>query len=387
MRPMILRVIEKELKDHFRDRRSLITAAAMAIFSPLLMFFVFSEIGKAREPDRPLPVAVVHAERAPSLMQYLESKGATLTQAPDDYEAQIRSGALACALVVPEDYARDFEGSEPAKVRLLHDSSRQKLGAAADRVDAILRQYAAEIQMMRLVGRGMSPFLMTPVVVERSDLATPAGRAARVAIMMCMFLLSVAFMGGLSAALDTTAGERERGSLESLLLNPVSLSTLVLGKAVAALLVTCVTVLANGVATVWAMHRMAHDLGLSLTLGTAQYVALAAVLLPISCFGVGLQLLIGIFSRSFREAQTYMGLLGMLPILPPMYVLMNPGEPAFWLNAVPFLGHTHLVNGILGGEGMSVAIGVAAVGPLALAAICLASVVYLLRSERVIFGR
>src|SRR5258708_990125 len=116
MRAMIRPVIVKEMKDHFRDRRTLVTAAVLAVFAPLLMFFLFGEIGKANRSDQPIVLPVVHAERAPNLIRFLESHGATINTAPADYESKVRSGDLEVALVVPETYARDFESSKSAPV-------------------------------------------------------------------------------------------------------------------------------------------------------------------------------------------------------------------------------------------------------------------------------
>jgi ABC-type Na+ efflux pump permease subunit len=125
-------------------------------------------------------------------------------------------------------------------------------------------------------------------------------------------------------------------------------------------------------------------------LGPAQVGSLAAVLLPISAFGVALQLLIGIFSRkrTFREGQTFVSILGLVPTVPGLYLFFNPGKLAPWTKLVPFLGQTIMINGILRGDAVSaLTFALSATGSLLLALLCLAGVAYLLGSESVIFGR
>lgn len=381
-------VIAKEVLDHLRDRRSLATAALMSLVGPLVMFVMFGQIGKSQNPDQPFVVPVAHAERAPNLIRFLERRGATVVEAPDDYEAQVRTGALEMALVIPEDYPREIEKSEPAKLQLVHDSSRQKMVGALGRTQEILRQFGLQLQAVRLVARGVSPLLMQPLAVEPVDLATAASRAARVMGTMAMFVLIAAFMGGLSAALDTTAGERERGSLEPLLLNPVSAWVLVVGKLIGAQAAAWLVVLTTLAATAWSMGHLPLDAGLRLQLDVRQSLMLTAILVPITLLGTALQLLIGIFSRTFREAQTYVSVLGLLPMLPGFYLMFNPGEMPTWAKAVPFLGQTILINGVLRGEAMSAAaFTLAAGGSLSLGLLFLVGVVHLLGRESVIFGR
>jgi sodium transport system permease protein len=388
MRPAILSVIVKELRDHFRDRRSLMTAALMSLVGPLLIQLMFGQIGKAQDPDRPLLVSVAHAERAPNLIRFLESHGARVTAAPADYEARVSRGALEFALIISEDYAAQWDASEPAKVQIVRDSSRQVMGGGIGRTEDLLRQFGLQTQMMRLVARGVSPLLMQPVVVESIEIATAASRAARVMSTMAMFLLAAVFIGGLNAALDTTAGERERGSLEPLLLNPISRWSLVLGKAAGALAAAGLVTVTTAAGTAWSMEHLPLEMGLRMHLGAHQWLALASVLIPFACIGVALQMLIGIFSRTFREAQAYVSVFGLLPMAPGMYLMFNPGELPMWVRAVPFLGQTVLINDLLRGGPLSVAaFGGSALGSLAVAGSCLAGVVYLLGRERVIFGR
>jgi sodium transport system permease protein len=384
----IVAVVAKELRDHFRDRRSLLTAALLSTFGPLLMLVMFGQLGKSANPDAPLDVAVVHGERAPNLVRFLESHGAHVTVAPGDYEDRVRSGALEFAVVVDEDYAARFEASEPAIVQIVRDTSRQRMGAALGRTEDLVRQFGAQTQGLRLVARGVSPLLMQSVVLEPVDLSTAASRAARVMSMMSMFLLVAAFMGGLNAALDTTAGERERGSLEPLLLNPISPWALVVGKAVGALAAALFVLTATAAGTGWALARLPLEMGLRMHLAASQWMLLAVVLVPFSALAVSLQMLVGIFSRTFREAQTYVSMFGFLPVIPGMYQLFNPGELGLWARAVPFLGQSVLMNDVLrGGPVSALFVLLAALGALAVGAACLAGVVALLRSERVVFGR
>ncbi len=385
---MIWVVLGKELRDHLRDGRSVLGALVMPVMGPVVVLLVFNFVAEM-ERDRPLEIPISGAEHAPHLVAYLEAHGATVLEAPASPEAAVRDGDVDMVLLVDPDYRARFGEGRPARVQLLEDSSRNKARRNVHRTKALLRRYSGEIGAMRLLVRGISPDLAQPLEIEAVDLATPEKLAANLLNMVPLFLMLAALVGGMNVAIDTTAGERERGSLEPLLLNPVPRVQLVLGKwlatVVAGAAVTVVTLL-GFMAALTAVPL--EEIGLKIAFGPREGMLVLAAVLPLVLVGGALQMLIATFARSFKEAQTYLNLLNLLPLVPSMFLMFNPLEDAAWVPLVPTVAQVSLVVDVMRGEAVGTAsLLLVAASSLALAALFLLALVRLLRSERIVFGR
>jgi sodium transport system permease protein len=241
---------------------------------------------------------------------------------------------------------------------------------------------------MRLLARGVDPKLARPVGIEDVDTATPQRHAANILNMVPMFVMLAIFVGGMFVATDSTAGERERKSLEPLLLNPVSRDALTLGKWLATTIFSSIGLVITLVGSVVALSRVpVGEIGLTLTFDTAQGVAVFAALLPLSFAAAGIQMLVASFARSFREAQTYLSVLTLLPTLPAVFLMLNPMKSEAWMAGVPVLGQQALLIDVLRGEPtpawmFALAGGVA----LGLGLACVWATARLFEREKIIFG-
>jgi len=382
-------IFGKELRDHLRDRRSLMSALMFPLLGPATVVLTLGMLASWQSHDRPLEIAVVGRANAPSLVAFLERAGAQLTDAPADYEAQVRADTLEVVLVIPPDYPRDFRSGRPASVQLVEDGSNNRAQSSVARARRLLQGYARQIGALRLVARGVSPELASAVQVDDVDLATKQQQAAALLNMIPVFLLMAAFLGGMHVAIDSMAGERERGSLEPLMVNPVPPLAVVLGKWLA-------TVVAAAVAVVLMIFGMqlavAHvpleELGLRVSFGGHEIGLLLAALLPLALFTAALQLLVATFARSFKEAQTYVTLVMFVPVLPGIFLSLSPLDPRPWMNWVPTLGQQLLMTAAIRGDAASV-LGylAAAAGTLVATAICVAVTARLLVQEKIVFGR
>lgn len=378
-------VFTKELRDSLRDRRSLASALVFALFGPLVVGWALVSLAKLAD-DRAMELPVAGADRAPSLAHWLEQHGARVVAAPEDPEAAVHSGALDVVLTIPQSYPEEFTTSRTATVQLLHDASRGESAPAVQRVRRLLAAYGHETAGLRLLARGLAPELLTPVAIDEIDLSTATARAARLLLMLPIFLLMATFVGGMNVAIDVTAGERERLSLESLLVHPVPRLALAAGKWGAAaalnLLVVALT-LAVSVAVLDSAKLQSLELGIGL--GASEALAALAVLLPLVALGPAVQMLIATFSRSFKEAQTYLSLLLLVPALPGFLIAFQTLEPAPWMDAVPLLGHQTLITAALRGETPGAAPQVAlAAATLALTALAVAATGRLMQHERIV---
>ncbi len=382
-------VFRKELKDHLRDRRSIFSGLLMPLFGPLVLLGMFTLLASWLREDRPLVVPVAGARNAPNLIAFLQRYGAVVETAPADFEAQVRDGKLDLAISVPEDYGKEFEAGRSAPVQLVEDSSRAKSKPQVMRARRLLELFARRTSMLRMIARGISPVLVAPLELTDVDLATPEKSAANVLGVMPVLLLMVAFFGGMHLAIDAAAGERERGSLESLLVNPVSRGAVVVGKWMA-VTVSAWAALAIALAGFGAALAAVplQELNLKFQLGAPEMLGLLAAGLPLSLLASALQLTLALFARTFKEAQTYLSLLVLIPGLPAMFLALQPIKASVRMMAVPVFGQTLLMTDVLRGEPPPAAwFAIAAAVAVALSAALLAWAARLLRNEKIIFGR
>jgi sodium transport system permease protein len=382
-------VLRKELKDNARDRRSLTSGLLVPLMGPLMMALLFTALARQLREDPSLVVTVRGQAHAPSLVAFLERNGLEVAEAGADAEQLVKDGKLDLLLVIPDRYGEDFAAGRAPRVELLMDRSRTKAQTPVRRVLGLLQAYAGQLGALRLLARGVDPGLATPVQVEEINLATPERSAATVLGMVPMFVLMAVFLGGLYVAIDSTAGERERGSLEPLLLNPVSRAQVVLGKWVAVVLFSWVAVVMSLLAFAVALRFVPlQDLGVRAELGPRPVALMLLVALPLTLFSGGLQMLLALFSRTFKEAQTYLSLLLFIPLLPGMMMSISPVEHQPWMMAVPSLAQTVLFGDILRGETVPTAwFALAAASSLVASAAAVAGAVWLIGQEKIVFGR
>jgi sodium transport system permease protein len=225
-------VFNKEVMDNLRDRRSMFSAMISSLIGPALLLILIVIVGRSifKDQDEPaFDLYLMGQENAPNLVEFFQQNGANILPAPVDPEAAVRNGDVDVVLIIPEGYGDDFDQGAPATVRMVYDSTRQSAIASNQRVRNLLDGYNQQIGVLRLLARGISPVVINPLAVENVDVATPQTQALIFLNMMPYFIVMVVFMGGMYVIIDTTAGERERASLEPLLINPVSRAEFVLG--------------------------------------------------------------------------------------------------------------------------------------------------------------
>jgi sodium transport system permease protein len=348
-------VLRKELTDAFRDRRTVIVALVVMPLAVPLILSGLSSLGARRQAEKlegTLELPVIGAERAPNLMGWLGSHDVRVVPAPADPDTAVREEERDVILRIDERYAEDWHGGRPARVEIIFDSSRPvQSGTTIARVRALLEGYGGEVGTLRLVARGIHPAVTRPLSIGSRDVATPGSRFDLAQQLLPYLVLLLAFIGGMQLAIDATAGERERQSLEPLLATPASREAIISGKilatAIFALLAVLVTLLMYRV--VFALVPQ-EFLDTSLAVGFAGLARLLLVVLPIVLLGATVLTALAAFARSHREAQGYLPLLIFLPMLPTLYLMVSPVKTRAWMLVVPFLGQNQLILRILRGE-------------------------------------
>ncbi len=350
----ILGVFRKEFRENLRDRRTLISALIFGpLFGPLLFGAALSlsiERGTS-EADKQVKLAVSHAERAPNLIAHLQQYGVKVESVSyDDSSARnaVKEHREALVLMVPEDFASRFQASQPARLLMYVDSSDANNNKDVSRVRVLLSQYASLLARLRVMARGVDPLVLSPVVIHDVDVSTPASRSVLALGTLSYLVLLTMLMGGMYLAIDATAGERERGSLEPLLTVPVRRQDLIYGK----MLATCAFMTLSLSLTVTAFAivlRFAglERFGMSVNFGPLVALSVVTVCLPLVPLGAALMTIVAAFTRSYREAQTYLGLVLLVPTLPLVFAGVLGLRPTAGLMAVPSLSQHFLITSLM----------------------------------------
>ena len=383
----MLTVMRKEWLDFFRDRRTFYLSLLMM---PLLYPLLFLGIGKLTQMraetqlEKTLSVPVAGMDRAPNLIRFLASYGIEAKPAPADIEARVRAQQEDLALAIDADFAKDWHAGKPAKIDIITDTTRRNGDVKVARVSKVLESYGNGVGAMRLLIRGINPGIATPLHVGTRDMATPEAKNSQfMSILLPMILTIFAFIGGAHLAMDTTAGERERQSLEPLLATPASRAALVGGKMLAAALLGLASML---------LILVSFKLSATLASGMAKQMdvsfmamgKLLLTLLPLVLIGTALITALAAGAKSMKEAQSHIMWLMLMPMLPAYGLMAYPlKDTAVWQYAVPFLAQNQLIQKITRGESASPAQwGLYLACSLALAALLWALAVWRYRQEK-----
>ena len=350
----ILVVLKKEIRENLRDRKAVFNSLLLApILFPVLLIGMtwLGTSAQTERAERVLEVPVVGAEQAPNLIRFLEQQGMVVKPAPEDPEALVRSQKEPVIIRIPETFGEQWQDGRPAEIEVIIDPSRPESDIPTSRVKGLLRGYSREIGMLRLQMRGVSPNVMSPLLIRDVDLSTPQSRGMLIMLFLPYILMITAFMGGMHLAIDTTAGEKERRSLEPLLINPVPRWQIMMGK----LLATGIFGMASLVLTLLAFrltlpYLPLAALGVDLGLGVAAMVGILLVVAPVALMAAALLTVLATYAKSFREAQSYMGLVVLIPMIPTLMFMSNPVKPEASMMPIPLFSQNLLIGELVRGE-------------------------------------
>ena len=350
-------VFLKELIENARDRRTLLSALVIGPLGGPLLFGVMMNLTLERGRERAeqaLELPVAGRAAAPNLVAFLEREGVKVSDFAGDAAAAavaVRHRSARLVLVIPGGYGERLRAGEPAGVKLYTDTSDTSTSNDRQRAAALLHAYGLQLAAWRLQARGLAPELMQPLVVDEVDVSTPAARALTLLGMLSYFIVFATLMGGLYVAIDTTAGERERGSLEPLLTLPVARAALVYAKILAAGAYMALSLLLNLAAFTVCLRFVRFDtVGMALNLDAGVALAIFLVMLPFVLVGSALMTIVASFTRSYREAQSWLAAVVLVPTLPIIFASLYQVPSRTALMWVPSLGQHLLIQSLLRGE-------------------------------------
>ncbi len=335
-------VFKKEVRENLRDRRTVMNALVRGpLLGPVLLLVIFNvQIHMLlKSAERPLPVPVVGAENAPHFVAALSQEGMVPVAAPKDPDSAVRSQKANVVLVIPANFAHYWNRGESTAVRLVYDSSYHASDESARRLRTMIKHYVRIISAQRLLARGISPTIASPVIPESRDLATRRSRGAVLFSILPYFIILTTFLGGMYLAIDTTSGERERQSLEPLLANPVPRWSVLAGKLLATSVFSLLSLALGVIGFAVAGHYMdVQKLNMVLDLGVHFFVFTLLLMLPLVLLLSCLQTLVAAFAKSYREAVTHLSLLMLVLVLPSVLLAIIPIKARLWMYAIPLLG-------------------------------------------------
>ena len=370
-------VFLKEIVDNFRDRRTLISALLMGpLFGPILFAFVINLSVKQSldSADLPIDLPVIGKEHAPNLVTYLASHNINVKDGPLDRQAAIdavSTGEQDVVMLIPESFGENLANMVPATIEVITDQANRQVERETRRVTRALNEYGQQLAAMRLTVRGVSPVIMRPLNVDEVDVSTPSGRSALLLGMLSYFFIFALLSGGMNLAIDATAGERERGSLEPLLCLPVRRDELIFGKILAACFFMAISLSLSLTCFHFVLEFMPlQELGMTPNFGPTVVVMAFLLLVPFALVGASLMTLVASFTKSFKEAQTWVSVVLLAPTMPILIVSILMVRPSTELMLIPSLSQHLLLIGLIKNEPLNVLhAAVSVVGTLGIGAI------------------
>jgi len=341
-------LLSKELKEAFRDKRAMMMAMMMAVMAPVMIFAMSKVMIKEAVETPAIYIKVAGAEHAPKLIKALNDDNVLLfSDVPNDEKTIWDERNL--SLTIPMSFNQDMLDGKTIDIYLSADYSEKANMSPVRRIKYIINSYARAIGYKRLLVRGIDVRLLQPIKIIEQDTSLPNSNAMIISMMLGLYLLMAAFMSGLPVAIDASAGERERNVLEMLLCQPVSTVKIVAAKLCCASLIACIGVLLTLSLTSFSVSFIdLTKIGASFNLDTFTITALLLLLLPICFFASALQLFVAFQSKNFKEAQSMVSMIIMLPAMVPVIMMFVDNKPK-WLDWLPISGQSLIMEDLFKG--------------------------------------
>ncbi len=384
----------KEMLDTLRDRRTL---AAMIIAPVLVMplFIILPQklLTKQFEEQEAavIQVAVAGSEYAPAMMDFLRASGEVeIIETGDPGELVLDKDASVGLVILPDfEAALAEEGS--TQIRLLSDRSKMTSGSQVSRVELVLQSYAQAIVAERLAARGVDVDLLMPIEIRSENVATPQQMGGSfIGMMLPMLIVLWALIGGMYTAIDVTAGEKERLTLEPLLMTPVGRAQVVVGKLLAVMSTSLVALIlavsSMLIAFQVSMPAMTGEANMTfnVSLQTAALILLAS--LPVVLMFGSLEIAVCLLARSFKEAQNYIVPMQFVVMFPAIAVMMMPDlAPSPAAFAIPIFNTIVVLRDLLLGTWELSTFGIMLASSLVYAAVGIGVAIWQFGREKVLF--
>lgn len=357
-------VYRKELKDSLRDRRTVISMVVVPILLfPMLtlgMGVLGAKMMTAAKQEIPT-VMIVDAQNSPRIVSALKNdKKIQIVPTTADYLSQISNKTIKAAVIIPPNFDASAELGEGKTIVIDYYEGEVKSQLAESTVEDFLKDYRDSLARQLVSARGVPGQLVKPFDTDEENVAPPEKVAgSSLGGLIPYFVIILALTGAMYPAMDLTAGEKERGTMETILTSPVSRTDLVLGKffmVLSASMATAILSLSSmGVSFLLAkstLDRLLSDdtHGVHFSIDPSAILAVFVMILPLSVLFSAVLLAIALFAKSFREAQTYLSPLTIIVIMPAIIALLPGIELNTRTALIPILSTTLVCKELVGGS-------------------------------------
>lgn len=350
-------IFMKEVRENLRDRKTVLNALIIGpLIGPILLAIMLTTIlsREMSRAEKTLELPVIGAEQAPNLIKFLRMQNISIEKPPANPEAAVRNLDEDIVLRIKPNFGENWRQGDPAPLELIFDSSHQDAQQTRLRVERAIKSYSQQVAALRLITRGIQPVLMTPIMHIDRDQASPEAKGSMILSFLPYMLILGAFLGGMYLAIDTTAGERERQSLEPLLANPVPRWQIMAGKLMATSAFAVASLLLTLIAFAIIMPLLPIDkLGFKFNLGFKVFAQMLVALMPVVILAASVQTLIASNAKSYREAQSWLGMITIIPAIPSMIMMVVPVKPVLWMFATPLLAQHHAIMKLVRAESIA----------------------------------
>ncbi len=354
----ILIVYKKEMIDSLRDRRTIVSMIVVPIVLIPLLAAGFGALAGLlmHKVEKITPrLAIVGEENGPALADALKRSAELEVVEDADYESAIREKRIGAAVSIPEEFAKAIESGASAEVDVFYDGTQVKSESGANRVARIVAAFGDSVRSARLEARGIPVEFTRPVVVRRTSIAPKEKVGGMIAGMVLPYIILIlALTGAMYPAIDLTAGEKERGTLETLLLSSASRFELVMGKFLAVFSASFVTAfLASSSMLVTlkgglgALSMVGEEVGFAIS--PLSLLVVFVMMIPVCCFFSGILISISLFAKSYKEATSYLSPLLTLLIIPAVVSVLPGTEMGPKISLVPILNTSLVMKDVLMG--------------------------------------
>ncbi|OGD31203.1 hypothetical protein A2V94_02690 [Candidatus Atribacteria bacterium RBG_16_35_8] len=349
----------KELVGTIRDKRTIIAMIIIPlIFYPLLFAGIgyFNKVGSMKSEEAASKIIIYGAEFAPQLVKHLQDyEKIEILVIEDDSPSKLQNGDIQAVLVIPSDYKEKIEQEEPNKLMLKYDATEAKSRIAKQRIDQVIEKYQGEILLQRLSRLNLKEEFLTPLILQEENIATAEKiTGSFLAVLLPYLIIILIFTGAMHTAVDITAGEKERGTIATLLVSQISRLEIVLGKCFAVMLISFTSMVLGLFGLTLAFlsgTSIARGIeGVKFGISVNTIFLLFLVLFPLVGLASAVLVMVGIFARNIREASSYITPIYMLTIFLGIISISQGMELTGKMFLVPVLNSSFVFKELLMGK-------------------------------------
>ena len=349
----------KELVGTIRDKRTIIAMIIIPlIFYPLLFAGIgyFSKVGSMKSEEANSRIIIDGAEFAPQLVKYLQDyEKIKILTAKDASASKLQNGDIQAVLVIPSDFKYKIEQEEPIKLILKYDTTEAKSRIAQKRINQIIEEYKSEIILQKLFRLDLKEEFLTPLILQEENVATVEKiTGSFLAVLLPYLIIILIFTGAMHTAVDITAGEKERGTIATLLVSQISRLEIVFGKCFAVMLISFTSMVLGLLGLTLAFLSGASIAGgiegVNFGVSINTIFLLFLVLFPLVGLASAVLVMVGIFARNIREASSYITPIYMLTIFLGIISISQGMELTGKMFLVPVLNSSFVFRELLMGK-------------------------------------